>query len=92
MAKVIIRKLDAAKMLGAKKSRSSKSAVRTQKVRTSNGKFVTVRSLDANSPTFGLDLFETFAKNVARARRENTKKLGKPDAPASGLTQRAGRG
>lgn len=92
MAKVVIRKIDAATALRGKKSRSSKSVVKTQKVRMQSGKFVTVRNLDASSPTFGLDLFETFAKNVAKARRENTKKFGVPDAPTNGtVAARAGR-
>jgi hypothetical protein len=52
------------------------SSVREKLLRTSDGRFVKVLSLDANSASFADDLTVVFARNVARARRENKKLFG----------------
>jgi hypothetical protein len=54
-----------------KPSKSQKRAVATKRVRSVDGKAVTVRTLDADSRTFGDDLSYVFRQNVKRARREN---------------------
>lgn len=64
-----------AKARGAKKQGS----VRQKLMRNSEGEFVRVLSLDANSPTFIEDLTTVFQKNVAKARRENRELLGSAD-------------
>jgi hypothetical protein len=61
---------------GAKKKAGS---VREKRMRNSEGKFVRVLSLDANSATFIDDLTTVFQRNVARARRENRQLLGSAD-------------
>jgi hypothetical protein len=55
------------------------STVREKRMRTTDGKFVKVLSLDANSGTFIDDLTTVFEKNVAKARRENQRLFGSPD-------------
>jgi hypothetical protein len=55
--------------------------VREKVLRDATGRTVRVLSLDANSATFSDDLTEVFARNVARARRENKRLFGS----ASGL-------
>jgi hypothetical protein len=65
------------KLRNGKKS----SSVREKRMRNSQGKFVRVLSLDANSATFIDDLTTVFEKNVARARRENKQLFGSPDGP-----------
>jgi hypothetical protein len=60
---------------GAKKVGS----VREKRMRNSDGKFVRVLSLDANSATFIDDLTMVFQRNVAKARRENRQLLGSAD-------------
>lgn len=45
----------------------------------SSGKFLTVRTIDATSKTFGSDLTYVFTKNVAKARRENKQVTGTTD-------------
>ena len=52
------------------------SSVREKFLRTADGRFVKVLSLDANSANFADDLTVVFARNVARARRENKKLFG----------------
>ena len=63
------------KARGAKKMGS----VREKRMRNSNGEFVRVLSLDANSATFIDDLTTVFQRNVAKARRENRLLLGSAD-------------
>ncbi len=65
------------KLRSGKKSGS----VREKRMRNSEGKFVRVLSLDANSATFIDDLTTVFEKNVAKARRENKQLFGSPDGP-----------
>jgi hypothetical protein len=75
MADVIVRDLRRGK---SGRNRLAGS-VREKRMRTSDGKSVRVLSLDANSGTFIDDLTTVFAKNVARARRENKQIFGSPD-------------
>ncbi len=57
--------------------------VQSRKVRTVTGEFRTQLVVDADSPTFGLDLLYVFRQNVARARKENKRVIG----TASGVPQ-----
>jgi hypothetical protein len=71
--------------VGSKKSGkiagwSGKVAVVKQRVHGSNGHFKTVYAIDLGSSTLGNDLGYAFGKNVAKARRENKKKVGVADA------------
>jgi hypothetical protein len=61
------------------RDRKRRGSVRTKRMRTSDGKFVAVLSLDANSATFIDDLTTVFEKNVSKARTENTRFFGSPD-------------
>ena len=63
------------------KARGGKNqgSVREKRMRNSDGAFVRVLSLDANSPTFIEDLTTVFERNVAKARRENRQLLGSAD-------------
>jgi hypothetical protein len=74
MANLIVANLKA-------KSRAAKKigSVRAKRMRTSDGKMVSVLSLDANSATFIDDLTTVFEKNVSKARNENRKLFGSPD-------------
>jgi len=48
----------------------NKTAVTSRRYRDAGtGKFITVHTVDANSPTFADDMSYVFKKNVARARR-----------------------
>lgn len=66
--------------------RSSKSSragrkpkgVTVRRIIDANGDKVTIRAIDANSPTFGKDFLYVFTKNVEAARKENKAKLGSP--------------
>ena len=60
---------------------SAKSAAGSvgKKVVVSAGKRRTVRTLDANSATFDEGLKYVFSRNVAKARRENKRILGRAD-------------
>jgi hypothetical protein len=64
MANLIIADLKA-KTRTAKK----RDSVRTKRMRRSDGKIVSVLSLDANSTTFIDDLTTVFEKNVSKARK-----------------------
>ncbi|MBN8994573.1 MAG: hypothetical protein J0H63_07815 [Rhizobiales bacterium] len=70
MAKVVFGKL------GAKRPRST---VPTKRVRDGEGRVVVLRTLDANSATFGTDFRDVFERNVVKARRENRKLTGTAD-------------
>ena len=48
-------------------------------MRDAAGQFRTVRTLDGQSKTFASDLTYVFARNVARARRENKQVTGTLD-------------
>ena len=63
--------------------RKTPGSVTEQRVRTPEGRMTTIRRIDARSPTFGEDMLYVFSKNVAAARRENKRVIGKTDvAPA----------
>lgn len=47
-----------------------------------DGKAFKIATIDANSASFSSDLHQVFARNVAKARRENKKKFGSPDRVA----------
>lgn len=63
---------------GSKRPGRRPKGVTTKRVTTATGDKVTVRSIDANSPTFGEDLLYVFARNVEAARKENKTLLGTP--------------
>jgi hypothetical protein len=70
MAKVVFDKLSA---------KRPNSPVPTKRVRDSEGRIVVLRTLDANSATFGTDFRHVFERNVDKARRENRKLTGAAD-------------
>ncbi len=57
-----------------------KHNVRTKRTRDGLGRPRTLQLVDANSATLGVDLLVVFRRNVARARRENRRLLGRSDA------------
>jgi hypothetical protein len=69
MTKVVYAPLKSSK---TKRSRS----VATKQVRSPDGQPLTIRTVDADSRTFGDDLSYVFRQNVKRARQEN-KRLGR---------------
>ena len=79
-------KVTVAKVLSKNGKTSKPSSVGEKRVRDAgSGKFVIVRTLDAQSKTFGSDLSYVFTKNVAKARRENKLVTGTSDrVPAKG--------
>lgn len=62
----------------AKKAGKKPKGVTLRRVTTATGEKVTIRAIDANSPTFGEDLLYVFSRNVEAARRENKALLGTP--------------
>ncbi len=65
------------------KPKARKGAVREKTVLRSDGRRERVFSIDANSATFADDLTILFARNVARARRENKRLFGSPSGFAA---------
>jgi hypothetical protein len=61
-----------------KRASKKPKGVTLRRVTAANGEKVTIRAIDANSPTFGEDLLYVFSKNVEAARRENKALLGSP--------------
>jgi hypothetical protein len=59
-----------------KKATRRPKGVVVKRLTDASGSKVTVRAVDANSPTFGEDFLYVFARNVKAARRENKQKLG----------------
>ncbi len=53
--------------------------VTLQRVTAADGQKVTVRAVDAHSPTFGEDFLYVFTKNVEAARQENKRLFGSAD-------------
>lgn len=53
--------------------------VTLRRVTGADGEKVTIRAVDANSPTFGEDFLYVFTKNVEAARRENKRLFGSAD-------------
>jgi hypothetical protein len=59
------------------------ASVTTKRITDAQGNRVTLYTVDAESRTLGEDLSYAFAKNVAKARRENKRLFGSADrAPA----------
>lgn len=80
MAKVVIGKLD--RPTGGARKRKSAS-VSEKRILDAEGRRKTLRTADADSKTFGVDLRYIFEKNVAKARRDNKRLIGATDvAPA----------
>ena len=73
MAKVIIKKL------ANRKRASQPETVGQKRVRSENGKFLTLRTVKTESKSFGSDFSYVFGKNVAKARRENKRVTGSTD-------------
>ena len=70
-------------VIARSKANKAPGSVVERRVRTSDGKMTTIRTVDAASPTFGEDMLYVFRKNVAAARRENKRVTGVSDvAPA----------
>lgn len=46
------------------------TSVTSKRVKTASGKVVTLRTINADSPTFASDLSFVFGKNVTKARRK----------------------
>lgn len=72
MAKVVVKKF-------ANPGRRNTVAVTEKRVRDTDGKLLTVRTLDGHSKTFTTDLTYVFSRNVAKARRENKLVTGTTD-------------
>lgn len=53
--------------------------VTIRRVTDSNGEKVTIRAVDAHSPTFGAEFLYVFTKNVEAARKENKRLFGSAD-------------
>lgn len=72
LAKVVVASLN---------SKSAAAGVVSEKrVRDAEGHVRTVRTLDAHSGAFGDELRYVFGKNVAKARRDNKRVIGRTDA------------
>jgi hypothetical protein len=67
---------------GSSRPGKKPKGVTVKRVTTPAGETVTVRSIDANSPTFGEDFLYVFGRNVAAARRRNKEVLGTPSGVA----------
>ena len=74
MAKVIFKRLKAGRSTGP-----AARSVGKKRVSKAEGGWKTVRTLDANSSSFEEGLRYVFAKNVAKARRDNKRVVGKTD-------------
>lgn len=57
----------------------ARTAITQKKFYDATGTLKTHLTLDAGSPTFGADLLFMFKRNVAKARRENKRLLGRAD-------------
>lgn len=51
---------------------SANVSIAKKRVKQANGKTISLRSVDTESPKFDAELSAIFAKNVAKARRENS--------------------
>ena len=74
MSDVTIVRSDRVKRAGRKPE-----GVTKRQVTTESGDKVTIRAVDANSPTFGEDFLYVFSKNVEAARKENKRLFGSAD-------------
>jgi hypothetical protein len=70
MSKVVVTKMSGMKS-GDRKNDASVIESRVRSPDT--GQFVTVRTIDGSSKTFGKDLTYVFTRNVDKARRDNKK-------------------
>jgi hypothetical protein len=74
MAKLVVKKL------AGPKAGSKAVGVTQKRIRDANtGQFLTVRTIDGQSKTPGQDLNYVFARNVAKARRDNKAVTGMLD-------------
>ena len=73
MAKVIFGSLK------ARRSKKAPASVGKKRVTSVTGERKTVLTLDANSPSFDEGLQYVFARNVAKARRDNKRIVGVAD-------------
>jgi hypothetical protein len=74
MAKVVVAKLNPVSRVDREKT-----SVTEKRVRDKDGRVKTLHVIDAGSRTFGTDLQYVFAKNVAKARRDNKRLIGSSD-------------
>jgi putative protein kinase ArgK-like GTPase of G3E family len=70
----------------SKRVQAIKSSLVKKTLHRADGKQVRILSIDANSPTFGSDLGMVFRMNVAKAKRENSKVIGKSGSRVSKKT------
>jgi hypothetical protein len=76
MSKIVVAKLSRSNAASGKNGGS----VTEKRVRSADtGQFLTIRTLDGGSKTFGKDLTYVFTRNVAKARRDNKKISGVTD-------------
>lgn len=62
-----------------KARKGAPATVAEKRVRTQEGQLRTVRTVDADSPSFGDDVTYVFTRNVAKARRDNKRVIGAND-------------
>ncbi|RUY20517.1 hypothetical protein EN978_36325 [Mesorhizobium sp. M7A.F.Ca.US.001.04.1.1] len=74
MAKIVV-----AALRQKSKRQPKGSSVTEKRVRSTGGQTTIMRSLDAESRTFGEDFQYVFSKNVAKARRDNKRATGATD-------------
>jgi len=72
MAKVVVSPLNATR-------KGRKITLPSKRVPGDDGPLKTLRTLDANSASFGDDLRYVFERSVAKARRENKRLTGSTD-------------
>jgi hypothetical protein len=53
---------------------ASKAPIKLKRVRGADGKMMTLRTVDADSKNFGLDLGAVFQRNVTKARKAAAKR------------------
>jgi hypothetical protein len=70
MSKVVVTKMSG---VNSGDRKNDASVVESRVRSPDTGKFVTVRTIDGGSKTFGKDLTYVFTRNVEKARRENKK-------------------
>lgn len=66
------------------KAKKRPRSVTEKRVKSRSGKIITLRTIDADSQSFGSDLEYVFKRNVAKARRENKKVTGASDSVVKG--------
>ena len=60
-------------------AKAKAATVQTKRVKSREGKVVTIHTVNADSRTFGEDLSYVFRQNVKKARRENKRRTGLSD-------------